>query len=407
MKLAKGKILEILRKLTVLDLSQIMAGPLCSMILGDLGAEVIKIEPPEGDAARGMGDTFLQGQSDYILSLNRNKRSIIINLKTPEGKKVFYKLAKNADIIIENFRPGIATKLGVDYETIFRLNPKIIYCSISGFGQSGPYKDRPAMDPIIQAIGGIMGITGDSRTGPIKVGAPISDLIAPFLACIGILGALYFRENTGRGQKVEISMLDGIVFSLIPRPAYYFIKGENLPLLGNQHYQIAPCNTFLTKDMKHIMIIIHTEKHWLNFCRNIEKIELAYDERFRTNADRLKNIEQLNEILSEIFKKKTQKEWIENLAPKGVMIAPVNNLKEVFQDPQVKHDELVAEINHPLAGKIKVIKTPIILSEAPLQIKRHPPLLGEHTEEILSEIGYTQEEIKELIRKGAVKGSNS
>jgi crotonobetainyl-CoA:carnitine CoA-transferase CaiB-like acyl-CoA transferase len=215
--------MEILEKVKVLDLSQIMAGPLSSMILGDLGAEVIKVEPPEGDAARVMGDTFLHGQSDYLLSLNRNKRSMVIDLKMESGREIFYRLARQADVLLENFRPGTVEKLGVDYPTVSRLNPRIIYCSVSGFGQEGPYRDRPAMDPIIQAMGGLMGITGDPRTGPAKVGSPISDFIAPLLATIGILGGLYLRQKTGEGQKVEISMLNGIIFSLIPRQAYFFV----------------------------------------------------------------------------------------------------------------------------------------------------------------------------------------
>lgn len=232
--------MEMLEKIKILDLSQLLAGPLCSMILGDMGAEVIKIEPPDGDVARNMGDTLLHGHSDYYLSVNRNKRSVVIDLKEAEGKEILYRLAREADVVLENFRPGTTEKLGVDYGTLSGLNPRLIYCSISGFGQSGPYRDRPAMDPIIQAMGGIMGITGDPRVGPTRVGSPISDLVAPLLAAIGILGALYIREKTGEGQRVEISMLDGIIFSLIPRPAYFFIKGTSPPLTGNQHYQVAP-----------------------------------------------------------------------------------------------------------------------------------------------------------------------
>jgi len=396
--------MEILEGMRVLDLSQIMAGPLSSMILGDLGAEVIKIEPPEGDASRSMGDTFLQGQSDYLLSLNRNKRSIILDLKKQEGREVFYRLAKEADIVLENFRPGTVEKLGVDYVTVSRLNPRIIYCSVSGFGQRGPYKDRPAMDPIIQAMGGLMGITGDPRIGPLKVGSPISDLIAPLLATIGILGALHIRGKTGEGQKIEISMLDGVVFSLMPRQAYHFIKGGTPPLMGNQHYQIAPCNTYRTSDGGYVMIIVHTQKHWLNFCESLGRADLAGDQRFKTNSERLKNSDELNKFLGELFQKRTQQEWVERLAHKGVMIAPVYNLGQLFQDPQVLQDEMIVEIDHPAAGKIKILRTPINLSATPLRIRRPPPLLGQHTGEILSEMGYAPEEIQKLKDKGVVKG---
>lgn len=397
--------METLEKVRVLDLSQIMAGPLTSMILGDLGAEVIKVEPPEGDAARGMGDTFLQGQSDYLLSLNRNKRSMVIDLKKEPGREIFCRLARQADVLLENFRPGTVEKLGVDYPTVSRLNPRIIYCSVSGFGHAGPYRDRPAMDPIIQAMGGLMGITGDPRTGPAKVGSPIADFIAPLLATIGILGGLYLRQKTGEGQRVEISMLDGIIFSMIPRPAYFFVKNKSLPLMGNRHYQIAPCNAYPTKDGQYVMVIVHTQKHWANFCEALGHSDLPGDSRFQTKADRLKNCVELDALLNDIFQRKTQREWVDSLADKGVMIGPVYRMNQLFQDPQVVHDEMVAEIDHPLAGKIKMIRTPIRLSVSPLRIKRPPPLLGQHTEEILSELGYTKEEIKRFKKTGAVKGA--
>jgi CoA:oxalate CoA-transferase len=398
--------MEILEKLKVLDLSQIMAGPLSSMILGDLGAEVIKIEPPEGDAARVMGETFIQGQSDYLLSLNRNKRSMVIDLKKEPGKEILYRLARQADVLLENFRPGTVEKLGVDYPTISRLNPGIIYCSVSGFGQQGPYRDRPAMDPIIQAMGGLMGITGNPRTGPAKVGSPISDFIAPLLATIGILGALYLRQKTGEGQKVEISMLDGIIFSLIPRPAYYFLKNKSLPLTGNRHFQIAPCNAYPTKDGQYVMVIVHTQKHWVNFCEALGRMDLLGDCRFLTNADRLQNSAELDGVLAELFQQRNQWEWVDYLAGKGVMIGPVYRMDQLFQDPQVVHDQMVVEIDHPLAGKIKSIRTPIGFSASPLKIKRPPPLLGQHTEEILFELGYTGEEIEHYKNSGAVKGAN-
>jgi CoA:oxalate CoA-transferase len=397
--------MEILEKVRVLDLSQIMAGPLSSMILGDLGAEVIKVEPPEGDAARGMGDTFLHGQSDYLLSLNRNKRSMVIDLKMESGREIFYRLARQADVLLENFRPGTVEKLGVDYPIVSRLNPRIIYCSVSGFGQYGPYRDRPAMDPIIQAMGGLMGITGDPRTGPAKVGSPISDFIAPLLATIGILGGLYLRQKTGEGQKVEISMLDGIIFSLIPRQAYFFVKNKSLPLTGNRHYQIAPCNAYPTKDGQYVMVIVHTQKHWANFCEALGRMDLPADSRFQTNADRLKNSAELDGLLTDLFQQRTQREWVDSLAGKGVMIGPVYRMDQLFQDPQVVHNEMVAEIDHPLAGKIKTLRTPIGFSASPLSIKRPPPLLGQHTEEILSELGYTAEEIERRKATGAVKGT--
>ncbi len=395
---------QILEKIKILDLSQIMAGPLCSMILADLGADVIKVESPEGDQARSMGETSLKGQSDYLLSLNRNKRSIVIDLKKEKGRDLFYQLAKKADIILENFKAGTAEKLGIDYPAISKLNPRIIYCSISGFGQKGPYRGRPAVAPIIEAMGGLMGITGDPRTGPVKVGAPIPDLVAPLLATIGILGAVLEREKSGVGQKLEISMLDGTVFSLIPREAYYFITGKCLPLTGNRHFQIAPCNTFQTKDGRYVMMIAHTEKHWLNLCESLERKELLSDPRFKTNSSRMKNQDELYNILGKIFQEKTQHEWMEELGSRNIMIAPVNSFEQTFQDPQILEDEMVVELEHPVAGKIKVLRTPINLSSTPLKIRTPPPLLGQHTEEILLEHGYSKNEIQQLRKEGVLNG---
>jgi crotonobetainyl-CoA:carnitine CoA-transferase CaiB-like acyl-CoA transferase len=396
---------SVLDGVKILDLSQILAGPLSSMILGDLGADVIKIEPPEGDAARTMGDTFLHGVAHYLLTVNRNKRSIVLDLKGEEGRQVFYRLAREADVVLENFRPGTVEKLGVDYATIGRINPRIIYCSISGFGQDGPYKDRPAMDPIIQAMGGMMGITGDPQTGPQKVGAPIGDTVSSLLATIGILAALRFREKTGKGQKVEISMLDGIVFMLIPWEAHFFIKGKSRPLTGNRHFQLAPCDTYRTQDGGYLMLIVHNQKHWANLCECLSRPELIADPRFQTNPDRLKNGEALNQILREIFKGKTQKEWVECLIDKGVMIAPVYTFEQLFQDPQIVHDRMVAEIDHPKSGKIKVLNTPIRFSKTPARIEKSPPLLGQHNREVLLEFGFQEKEIQQLKEKGVIKDS--
>ena len=395
---------QILEKIKILDLSQIMAGPLCSMILADLGADVIKVESPEGDQGRSMGETSLKGQSDYLLSLNRNKRSLVIDLKKEKGRDLFYQLAKRADIILENFKAGTVQKLGVDYPSISKLNPRIIYCSISGFGQKGPYRDRPALDPIIEAMGGLMGITGDPRTGPVRVGAPIGDLVAPLLATIGILGAVLEREKSGVGQKLEISMLDGAVFSLIPREAYYFITGKSLPLTGNRHYQVAPCNTFQTKDGRYVMMIAHTEKHWLNLCESLGRKDLLSDPRFKTNSIRMKNQDELYNILEKIFQEKTQHEWVEELSERSVLIAPVNSLEQTFQDPQILEDEMVVELEHPIAGKIKVLRTPINLSSTPLKIRTPPPLLGQHTVEVLLEHGYSIDEIQQLRKEGVLNG---
>ena len=395
----------ILENVKVLDLSQIMAGPLCSMVLGDLGADVIKIEPPEGDAARSMGDTFIKGEAGVLLSLNRNKRSIVINLKTHEGRNIFFRMVREADVVIENFRPGVVQKLGIDYKTVSKVNPKIIYCSVAGYGQSGPYKDRPAMDPIIQAMGGIMGITGFPETGPVKVGAPITDLVAPLLATIGIIGALLIRDRSGKGQKIDISMLDGAIFSIIGRENYFFIKGKKLPLTGNRNFHIAPANSYLTKDEEYIMVIAHTQKHWVTLCESLGIADLANDSKFKTNPERVKNVDELDELMGKIFLERTQDEWVKYLSSKGVMAGPVYTFEKLFNDPQVLHDEIVQEVDHPVAGKINLLKTPINLHENPPKIRRPPPVLGQHTREILLEMGYSEEEIEDLKITDVIKGS--
>ena len=372
-----------LEGIRVLDFTQMMAGPLCAMLLGDLGADVIKIEPPEGDAIRRTGETFLGGETESFLSFNRNKRSVVIDLKAEAGREAGRGLAAGADVVLENFRPGSAERLGVGYEVLRALNPRLVYCSISGFGREGADRARPALDPVIQAMSGIMQLTGSDETGPLRTGFPFSDLVTPLLATIGVLAALRVRERTGRGQRVDLSMLDATIFGMMPRDAYFFATGRTPSRLGNEHYQIAPWNTYATADGRYLMVVAHTEKFWHALITALAAPELGADPRFLSNADRVRNRTALNARLAAAFRTASLDEWTPRLTAAGVLFAPVRSFPEVFSDPRVRREMLV-ELDHPTAGRITVLANPLRFSETPATVRRCPPRLGEHTAEVLS-----------------------
>ena len=372
-----------LEGIRVLDFTQMMAGPLCAMLLGDLGADVIKIEPPEGDAIRRTGETFLGGETESFLSFNRNKRSVVIDLKAEAGQEAGRGLAAGADVVLENFRPGSAERLGVGYETLRALNPRLVYCSISGFGREGADRARPALDPVIQAMSGIMQLTGSDETGPLRTGFPFSDLVTPLFATIGVLAALRVRERTGRGQRVDLSMLDATIFGMMPREAYFFATGRTPSRLGNEHYQIAPWNTYETADGRYMIVVAHTEKFWHALLTALDAPELGADPRFLSNADRVRNRTALNARLAAAFRTASLDEWTPRLTAAGVLFAPVRSLPEVFSDPRVRREMLV-ELDHPTAGRITVLANPLRFSETPATVRRCPPRLGEHTAEVLS-----------------------
>ena len=372
-----------LEGIRVRDFTQMMAGPLCAMLLGDLGADVIKIEPPEGDAIRRTGETFLGGETESFLSFNRNKRSVVIDLKAEAGQEAGRGLAAGADVVLENFRPGSAERLGVGYETLRALNPRLVYCSISGFGRAGADRARPALDPVIQAMSGIMQLTGSDETGPLRTGFPFSDLVTPLFATIGVLAALRVRERTGQGQRVDLSMLDATIFGMMPREAYFFATGRTPSRLGNEHYQIAPWNTYETADGRHLIVVAHTEKFWHALLTALDAPELGADPRFLSNADRVRNRAALNARLAAAFRTASLDEWTPRLTAAGVLFAPVRSLPEVFSDPRVRREMLV-ELDHPTAGRITVLANPLRFSETPATVRRCPPRLGEHTAEVLS-----------------------
>lgn len=374
-----------LHGIKVVDFSQMMAGPLCAMLLGDYGADVIKVEPPQGDSIRKTGDVLVGGETEYFLSLNRNKRSIVLDLKTEGGLTHALELLEDADILVENFRPGTADKLGIGYERVRKLNPRLIYCAMSGFGKDGPNHNRPALDPVIQAMSGMMQLTGTEETGPLRTGFALSDYVTPMFALAGILVALHARHASGKGQRIDLSMLDATIFSMIPREGYYFATGKTPARLGNQHYQIAPYNTYETADGRQIFILAHNEKFWHSLVHALNDTTLATDTRFRSNEGRTEHREALNALLQRLFKQDTAATWSQRLSQAGVLFSLVRTLEEVFDDTQVQAS-MVSQVEHPAAGTVRLLSNPVKLSDNPADIRRYPPRLGEHTDEVLREL---------------------
>jgi len=371
----------VLDGIRVLDLTQMVAGPLCTLLLGDLGADVIKVEPPDGDASRQIGVNRECGESDYFLSLNRNKRSIVLDLKSAKGIDTLKALASHSDIVVENFRPGTMEKLGIGYDALSALNPGIIYCGMSGFGNDGPYRDKPALDPVIQAMSGVMQLTGTPESGPLKTGVLISDFVPPLFGTIGVMAALYARSTSGKGQRVDVSMLDATVFSMIPREGFYFSTGQTPGRFGNAHYQISPWNTYRTRDGRYVMVVAHAEKFWRALATALGRKDMLEDARFMSNGERLTHREALEFELTNAFAMDTLDGWSERLTAAGVLFAPVRNFEEVFADPVVR-DRIVQSVRHPTAGDVPVLRNPIKMSANCVDIRLPPPLLGEHTAEL-------------------------
>jgi len=385
-----------LSKIRILDLTLIMAGPYCTLILGDLGAEVIKIERPgEGEGARGVPPHFFEGESAYFIAMNRNKKSMTLDLKNKKGREIFYELAKKSDIVIDNFRPGVVKKLGVDFDTLKEINPRIICCSISGYGETGPFNDRPAFDLIIQARGGIMSYTGEPGRMPVRMGAPMGDLTGGLFAANGLLAALYQRERAGRGQKIDISLLDCQISLLTYRAQYYFVGNEIAQPLGSGHASIHPIRAFKTKTFD-IVMDCNTQNIFTELCEAIGDSEMAVNPKFDCRENRLKNKEELYLILEKIFLTKTGEEWLE-LLEKRIPISPINTIDKALSDPQVLSRNMVAEVDYGNNKKLKIVGNPIKMSEIEQEVFQAPPRLGQHTEEILTHIlNYSPEQIEEL-----------
>ncbi len=369
----------------VLDLSQMLAGPFGSMILGDLGAEVLKIEKPDGgDIGRGMPPHFFHDESVYFLSVNRNKKSMTLDLKDPQGLGIFYGLVKVSDVVFDNFRPGILEKLRIDYDSLKKINPRIISCSVSGYGQTGPSKDQPAFDLIIQARGGIMSYTGEPGRMPVRMGAPMGDLTGGLYAAHGVMAALYQREKTGEGQRIDISLLDSQLSLQIYRALYYFYAGEIAAPVGSGHVSAHPIGAFKTRTFD-IVIDTNTDKFFQELCNRLGCGKLSSDPRFLTRADRLKNKEALYEILGNIFLQKTGEEWLEILEG-SLPAGPINTVDMALSDPQILARKMVVETTHRSGEKMKLLGNPIKMSAAPDTVPLPPPALGEDTDQILRDL---------------------
>ncbi|MBI2980071.1 MAG: CoA transferase [Chloroflexi bacterium] len=386
----------------ILDLSAILSGPYCTLILGDLGAEVIKVERPgTGDGARALPPHYFEGESAYFISINRNKKSMTLNLQSAQGKKIFHQLAKETDVVVNNYRPGVVERLGIDYDTLKKINPRIICCSLTGYGETGPFKDRPAFDLIIQARGGIMSYTGEAGGKPVKMGTPMGDFAGGLFAANGILAALYQRERTGRGQKIDISLLDCQISLLTYRGQYYFIGGEVAKPLGVGHASIHPLRDFKTKTFD-VVIDCNMQNIFAELCNAIGMPELATNPKFNSRENRFYNKDELYEILEKVFATKTGEEWLEILE-KRIPIGPINAIDKALQDPQVLSRNMVVEVDYGDGKKLKMIGNPIKMSEIDQEVFEPAPLLSADTEEILAKrLGYSPEEIAELKRQDII-----
>ncbi|WP_018133071.1 CaiB/BaiF CoA transferase family protein [Effusibacillus pohliae] len=385
--------------LKVIDLTRVLAGPYCTMILGDLGADVIKIEAPGGsDETRGWGPPFAGDQSAYYLTANRNKRAMTLNLKEAEARDILRTMVKSADVLIQNFRTGTMEKWGLGYDDLHALNPRLIYCSISGFGQSGPYKDLPGYDYVVQAMGGMMSITGSEESGPMKVGVAIADIATGLYCTIAILAALQERHRSGRGQQIDIALLDSQISLLANVASNYLVSGQIPKRYGNQHPNIVPYQTFRASDGE-MVVAVGNDRQFQKLCEIIDKPELAGDPAFRSNSERLANRDRLIEMLQAEFLRKSCKEWQELCTSAGIPAGPIYNLQQLFDDPHVAARDMKIEMSHPTAGQIRLVGSPLKLSRSRVEIKRHPPLAGEHTREILREYGFADEQIDDWLAR--------
>lgn len=390
---------DALKNIKVLDLTRVRSGPTCVRQLGDWGADVIKIETPE--ALEPDGALGAKRHTADFQNLQRNKRSLTLNLKEPEGISIFKKLAETADIVVENFRPDVKNRLGINYQDLSALNPRLILASISGFGQDGPYASRPGFDQIAQGMGGLMSITGEPGRGPMRVGIPIADLTAGLFCAMGVLTALIERQQSGKGQWVQTSLLQAMSFMLDFQGARYLMEGEVPEQAGNNHPTSIPTGVFETSD-GHINIAVAGEGIWKRFCKTMQKEDWLSDPRFEVNEARSKNRDELNSLISELTKKKSSAEWVKLLEAAGVPAGPINNIAQLFADPQVQHLGIASSIETHCFGKTQMLVQPYQLNRTPSSLTQKPPERGENSKEILAELGYDPEEIENLMNRNIV-----
>ncbi len=395
--------MKALEGVRVLDLTRALAGPFCTLMLGDYGADVIKIElPGSGDDTRTWGPPFIGDESAYFLSINRNKRSLTLNFKEPQAVEIFLKLVKESDVVVENFTPGVMARLGLDYETVKAANPGIIYCSISGFGQTGPYRTRPAYDQIMQGISGLMSITGEPDGEPEKIGIAVTDIGAGMWAAFSILSALHHRSQHGEGQYIDVAMLDAQIAWLTYQAGFFFANGSPPQRLGKAHPTLVPYQAFMANDGKYFNVAVGSERLWDRFCQGIEREDLKDNPDYATNGARVRNRAQLVPHLQEFFLSRSSLEWVTDLQAVSVPAGPINDLADVFADPQVREREMYLEMPHPTLGSIKQTGLPLKFSATPGGLDRPPPLLGEHNQEILRDLGYSAADIESMVHAAVI-----
>lgn len=391
-----------LQGVTILDLTRVLSGPYCTMLLADMGARVIKIEQPgRGDETRAWGPPFVEGESAYFLSVNRNKESVTLDFKHQAGRRILDALVARADVVVENFRPGTLERQGLGYAALAASRPELIYCSISGFGHDGPRREQPGYDAVIQAEGGLMSVTGDADGPAYRVGVAVADMVAGLLAAQGVVLALYARDRTGRGQHVDISMLDGVVSLLSYHASMALTSGVASRRVGNRHATIAPYDTFQAADGE-FFLAVGNDQQFRRFCEVTELGELTADERFSTNPARVVNHEDLRARLDEVLRRRPRHEWIRELTSAGVPCGAVREVAEVLADPQLVARRMIEVVEHDTAGPLKVLGVPIKLSGTPGSVYSAPPTLGQHTGRVLRELQLPDDEVARLRGEGVI-----
>jgi formyl-CoA transferase/CoA:oxalate CoA-transferase len=387
---------------TVLDLTRVLSGPYCTMLLADMGARVIKIEQPgRGDDTRAWGPPFVAGESAYFLSINRNKESVTLDFKTRAGREVLDRLIARADVLVENFRPGTLARAGLDYASIAPAQPRLVYASISGYGQTGPRAPEPGYDAVLQGEGGLMSFTGPAEGPPFRMGVAVADIVTGMFAAQGVLLALLARQQTGRGQFVDVAMLDSVAALLTYQAGIVFATGQPPGRLGNRHPSIAPYDTFETLDGP-LVLAIGNDDQWQRFCRVTGLAAEANDPRFATNALRVAHYAALEPTLVALLRQRTRADWTMMLVPAGVPCGPVRSVDEVVADPQLAARDMIVRRAHAAAGDVPLLGIPIKLSETPGEVRTAPPILGEHTDAVLAEIGFGPDQIRELRERGTI-----
>jgi len=386
--------------ITVVDLTRVLSGPYCTMLLGDMGARVIKIEQPgRGDDTRAWGPPFLEGESTYFLSINRNKESVTLDFKHPDGRAILDALVAKADVLVENFRPGTLAKLGLDYAALAPRFPRLVYCSVSGFGQTGPRAKEAGYDAVMQAEGGLMSITGAPDGPPFRLGVAIADIVSGMFAAYGVTASLLARERTGRGQQVDVGMLDAVAALLTYQAGNYFASGKPPARLGNRHPSIVPYEVFQASDGDFV-VAVGNDDQWKKFC---DVAGLAADDRYATNRQRVAQYDELRPIIAGRLRTRSRQDWIDRLSAVGVPCGSVRNLDDLFRDPQIAARDMVAEVEHQTIGALRLLGVPVKLSDTPGTVRTPPPLLGQHTNDVLQrDLGVTSDRIAALRRNRVI-----